>query len=456
MTFFMARQREIYVCGACGAKSMQWRGQCASCNAWNSLEAVAAVSEKSGKSRRPATAPTAIAPLKDAADSHAAVFSTGVDAMDRILGGGFAPGASILVGGEPGIGKSTLLLQLAGAVAASGRKVVYLSGEESLGQIKARAERLDVLHENLLAMASNQIDDILPVLEERGAPKLLIADSVQTLCSTRAEGLPGNVSQVRAVAAELMEACKKNGVTLLIVGHVTKEGNLAGPKLLEHMVDTVISLEGDREQIFRIMRVLKNRFGPNQELLVFQMLGRGLELVEDPSTFFLGARDPMLSGTAVVMAVDGRRTFAVEVQALATRSYLNIPRRAALGLDVNRLHLILAVLEKRLKLSFGQTDLYIKIGGGIRLQEPGLDLALAASILSSYYDLPLPERSAFWGEVDLNGQIRPVASHSLRKDQAVRLGYAPLFYPRMDGEKGGISSLNELMDALFKRQTQGS
>ncbi len=389
--------------------------------------------------------------LEDAPDIISHAFSTGVEAMDRVLGNGLVPGAAILIGGEPGIGKSTLLLQLAGAVAAAGHKVVYMSGEESLGQIKARAERLGVLHENLMAISTNQIDDLLPALESPSAPSLLIADSVQTLASSNAEGLPGNVSQVRAVAAELMECCKRNSVTLVLVGHVTKEGNLAGPKLLEHMVDTVISLEGEREQIFRIMRVLKNRFGPNQELLVFQMLGRGLDLVEDPSTFFLGARDASLSGAAVVMAVDGQRTFAVEVQALATRSYLNIPRRAALGLDVNRLHLILAVLEKRLKLSFGQTDLYVKIGGGIRVQEPGLDLALCAGILSSFYDLPLPERSVFWGEVDLNGQIRPVASHSLRRDQAMRLGYTPLFYPRIDGEKGGVSSLSELMEALFNQ-----
>lgn len=452
----MAKTREIYICSSCGGQSSQWKGQCSSCGEWNTLEARTVQPDKAGKAARRGIGPALpqnLLRLGDAPDIISQSFSTGVEALDRVLGQGLVPGAAVLIGGEPGIGKSTLLLQLAGAVAASGRKVVYMSGEESLGQIKSRAERLGVLNENLLALSTNQIDDILPYLDGNDAPKLLVADSVQTLGSAGAEGLPGNISQVRTVATELMEACKKNDITLILVGHVTKEGNLAGPKLLEHMVDTVISLEGDREQIFRIMRVLKNRFGPNQELLVFQMLGQGLELVEDPSTFFLGARDPMLSGTSIVMAVDGRRTFAVEVQALATRSYLAVPRRAALGLDVNRLHLILAVLEKRLKLSFGQTDLYIKIGGGIKLQEPGLDLALAASILSSYYDLPLPERSAFWGEVDLNGQIRPVASHSLRKDQALRLGYAPLFYPRMDGEKGGVSSLNQLLDALFKKQS---
>lgn len=453
----MAKSKEVYICSACQGRSAQWKGQCAQCGAWNTLEAALVAAPGKPSPARGLGGPQSLQLLSEALDISTAAYSTGIQALDRVLGQGLTPGAAILIGGEPGIGKSTLLLQLAGAVAASGRKAVYLSGEESLGQIKSRAERLGVLSPNLLAMATNQIDDIIPHLNGpfpagEEAPSLLILDSVQTVSSSRAEGLPGNVSQVRAVAGELMEVCKKSGVTLIIVGHVTKEGNLAGPKLLEHMVDTVISLEGDRDQVFRIMRVLKNRFGPNQEILVFQMLGQGLDLIEDPSTYFLGARDPSLSGAAVVMAVDGQRTFAVEIQALAARSYLSIPRRAALGLDVNRLHLILAVLEKRLKLNFGQSDIYVKVGGGMRLQEPGLDLALVAGILSSFYDLPLPERAVFWGEVDLNGQIRPVASQALRKDQALRLGYAPLFYPKVDGEKGGIKSLNELMDALFSRK----
>lgn len=446
----MAKTKEVFICSACGAQASQWKGQCAKCGEWNTLKAKVVEQKKASAFGLPNRVQSLVK-LGDAPDIIGQSFSTGLAALDRILGQGLIPGAAILIGGEPGIGKSTLLLQLAGAVAASGRTVVYLSGEESLGQIKSRAERLGVLQENLLAISTNRIEDVLPELEGEAAPALLIADSVQTLSSASAEGLPGNMGQVRAVATELMEACKKNDVTLILVGHVTKEGNLAGPKLLEHMVDTVISLEGDREQIFRIMRVMKNRFGPNQELLIFQMLGQGMDLVEDPSTYFLGARDPKLSGAAVVMAVDGQKTFAVEVQALATRSFLSIPRRASLGLDVNRLHLILAVLEKRLKLNFAQSDLYVKVGGGMRLQEPGLDLALVASILSSYYDIPLPERAVFWGEVDLNGQIRPVASHSLRLDQAERLGYAPLFFPHSDGQKGGIRSLNELLDQLFNR-----
>ena len=452
----MARARNIYICRDCGAQSMQWRGQCASCQAWNTLEETAVAPERRLFGKPGSAQPEKIIPLKDIVEPGKVVFSTGLAALDRILGGGLAPGSSILLGGEPGIGKSTLLLQTAGAVAASGRRAVYLSGEEALGQIKARAQRLGVLHDSLLALATSQVEDIFPVLEASNPPDLLIVDSVQTLSSPRAEGLPGNVSQVRAVAMEVAELCRKSGTTVLFVGHVTKDGAIAGPKLLEHMVDTVISLEGDRHQVFRILRILKNRYGPNQELLVFHMVEQGMELVPDPSTFFLGARDPSLPGTAVVMAIDGQRPFVVEVQALAAKSFLAIPRRTGLGFDVNRLHLLLAVLEKRLRLNFAQQDIYAKVGGGFRLQDPGMDLALVAAVLSSLYDMPLPERALFWGEVDLNGQVRPVHGHSIRHDQARRLGYSPLFHPE-DGKKGGIRTLADVQKAVFgKGKTAGA
>lgn len=448
----MAKVREVYVCSECGARSAQWKGQCPACQEWNSLEARAEQKTAPGRGRSSGGPGREggggpLTRLKDVSDMSGAVFSTGLEAFDRILGKGFVPGAAILVGGEPGVGKSTLLLQLAGAVAGSGRKAVYLTGEESLGQIRARAERLGCLSDNLFALASSQVEDLYPVLGAE-APDLLILDSVQTLTSGQAEGLPGNVSQVRAVATEVVEMCKKAGTTVILVGHVTKDGTLAGPRLLEHMVDTVISLEGDRQHAFRLLRVLKNRFGPNQELLVFQMAAKGMELVEDPSTYFLGARDPGLSGAAVVMAVDGHRPLAVEVQALVSKSYLAIPRRTALGFDVNRLHLLLAVLEKRLKLSFAQVDIYAKVGGGMRLMEPGMDLALVAAVLSSYYDLALPERAVFWGEVDLNGQIRPVSGHGVRMTQAKRLSYKPLYCPKTE-ENSGYTTLVEMQKALF-------
>ncbi len=456
--------KETYVCSSCGAASPQWRGQCSRCGEWNTLEARAV--PRGTSERRSSSAVSAIVPLRDVMEERHEPFGTGMQQLDHILGSGLVPGAALLIGGEPGIGKSTLLLQVAGAVAHANRKVLYLSGEETLAQLKGRAERLDALSDGLVAISTSRLDDVLPALEGAEPPDLLVVDSVQTLTSLRADGLPGSVSQVRAVATELIETCKRTGTTLLLVGHVTKDGQLAGPKLLEHMVDTVISLEGDRRQMFRMLRVFKNRFGPNQELLVFEMAQQGMRIVDDPSTYFLGARDPALSGTAVVMAVDGQRPFAVEVQALVSRSYLAIPRRTGLGFDVNRLHLLLAVLEKRLRLNFGQVDIYAKVGGGMRLQDPGMDLALVAAILSSFYDIPLPERSVFWGEVDLNGQVRPVAGQDIRFTQACRLGYDPIFHPSMSGGssskgKGASAGLNasgtdtllSMQASLFRKPT---
>ena len=457
----MAKAREVYRCTECGAQSPHWRGQCPGCQAWNTLVAEARPAAPKGRAPgAPAGDHARPRILRDVADRDHKPFTSGLAALDRVLGKGLVPGAAILVGGEPGIGKSTLLLQVAGAVAAEGRPVLYASGEESLPQIKARGERLDLLGPHLLAVATSRVEDVVDALEcapEGERPALVVVDSVQTLTSLEAEGLPGNVGQVRAVATTLQEACRRLGVALILVGHVTKDGVLAGPRLLEHMVDTVISLEGDRRQMFRLLRVFKNRFGPNEELLVFRMGGRGMELVDDPSTFFLGARDPALSGTAVVMAVDGQRPLAVEVQALVARTFLSIPRRAALGFDANRLHLLLAVLEKRLKLNFGQVDIYAKVGGGMRLQEPGLDLALVGAVLSSYYDVPLPERSIFWGEVDLNGQVRPVAGQAARLAQARRLGFSPIVRPLAgrgeDGAEvpGGVRTIAELQRRLFNR-----
>ncbi len=450
----MSKVREVYHCSSCGAQVAKWHGKCPSCQEWNTLQAVQArVSSKaSTASSRKVLSDrlTHPIPLEEVCDQGHQAFGSGLAALDRVLGEGFVPGAAILVGGEPGIGKSTLLLQVAGLVAASGRKVVYASGEESLPQIKGRGQRLGILHKNLLALATSSVEDLHPILTGDDAPSLLIVDSVQTLSSLEAEGLPGNVSQVRAVATDVLERCRHCQTTLILVGHVTKEGNLAGPRLLEHMVDTVISLEGDRRQMFRLLRVFKNRFGPNEELLVFHMAQRGMEIIDDPSTYFLGARDASLSGTAVVMAVDGHRPLAVEVQALVTRSYLPVPRRTGLGFDTNRLHLLLAVLEKRLKLNFGQVDIYAKVGGGMRLNDPGMDLALVAAVLSSFYDIPLPERAVLWGEVDLNGQIRPVSAQDIRYGQASRLGYKPIIQPQ--AEQKGISTVTQLQQLLFSKK----
>jgi DNA repair protein RadA/Sms len=271
----------------------------------------------------------------------------------------------------------------------------------------------------------------------------MILDSVQTMASDQIDGLPGSVSQVRAVSTALVETAKRTGTTLVLVGHVTKDGQIAGPKLLEHMVDTVLSLEGDRKHLFRMLRVMKNRFGPAHEILLYQMTGDGMEVVTDPSTFFLHDRDPELSGASLCMAVSGRRAYAVEVQALATRTVLAIPRRTALGFDANRLHLLLAVMEKKLRLNLSTVDIYTKIGGGMKLSDPGLDTAIVAAVLSSFYDRPLPEGAVVWGEVDLNGQIRPVAGDDARSKQAGQLGYGPVLGP------GAVKSIAQLQSRLF-------
>ncbi|MGE4298679.1 MAG: DNA repair protein RadA [Desulfovibrionaceae bacterium] len=460
----MAKDKTIYTCSACGAHSPQWKGQCPSCRAWNTLEESVAARPSRGGAGGTRSVLGSQAPilLSHVSIEKAESYSSGLDALDALLGSGLVPGQAILLGGEPGIGKSTLLLQVAGHVAAARQAqggCLYVSGEESLSQLKRRAERLGMLDSGLAAITGSRVEDALAVLDGPAPPSLIILDSVQMLTSSLADGLPGTVSQVRAVATELIERTKAVGTTCILVGHVTKDGQIAGPKLLEHMVDTVLSLEGDRRQMFRLLRVLKNRFGPNEDLLVFRMSGLGMEVVVDPATFFLEDRDPSLSGAAVVLAMDGQRPFAVEVQALVSRSYLSIPRRTGLGFDVNRLHLLLAVLEKRLKLNLGQSDIYVKIGGGLRMQDPGMDLGLVAAVLSSFYDRPLPERAVFWGEVDLNGRVRPVAGRAMRASQAARLGYDPVFCPQDAagaGEKnrgravrGGADTVRDLQRLLF-------
>lgn len=440
----MAKAKERYRCSACGAQTLRWLGQCPSCGEWNTLEPVR-------ETRRADSANYGAVPIRlaDAPDDAQSAFGCGLPAIDRILGDGLRKGASLLIGGEPGIGKSTLILQMAGGVAAGGQSVLYASGEEALPQIRSRADRLGVLSDNLRAISTSRLEDIINAIEA-SPPALLVLDSAQTVGSSETEGLPGNVSQVRAVATTLIEKCRELDVALIIVGHVTKDGVIAGPRLLEHMVDTVVSLEGDRRQMFRMLRVFKNRFGPNEDLLVFRMRSDGLEVIDDPSTFFLGERNTDLPGAALVMAVDGRKPFVVETQALVARSYFPMPRRTAVGFDVNRLHLLLAVLEKRLKLNFSQVDIYAKVGAGARLQDPALDLALVAAVLSSYYDLPLPPKAVFWGEVDLNGQIRPVAGHERRLAQARKLGFSPIVAPR-GNEGGAFSSVIDLQNKLFRK-----
>ncbi len=436
------KAKTTYSCTSCKAISPRWQGQCPKCQAWNTLEPILA--QSSSSMDLPLNRPVDLRNLPTLLEDR---FSSQLSGLDGILGSGFVPGGVILLGGEPGIGKSTLLLQVSASMEGSGKGVVYVSGEESLSQIRSRAERLDMLGNRLTALASNQVDDILACMEDR--PSLIIVDSVQTMISSKVDGLPGSVSQVRAVATALTERAKQTGVTVILVGHVTKDGQIAGPKLLEHMVDTVLYLEGDKEHLFRILRVVKNRFGPSNEILLFEMREKGMSVIEDPSTFFLQARDTALSGTALVMSMESQRPFVVEVQALVTKTFLAFPRRTALGFDANRLHLLIAVMEKRLQVNLGQVDVYAKVGGGLRMKDPGLDLGIVAAILSSFYDRPLPEGAVFWGEVDLNGQIRPVTGHEVRLRQADNLGYAPMVHPKTGSGGKGCSRIGDVQRMLF-------
>ena len=442
------KTKTAYVCTACKAVSPRWQGQCPKCQAWNTLEPVLA--RPGSMQDLPGNRPVDLRELPTLLEDR---ISSELSGLDGILGSGFVPGGVILLGGEPGIGKSTLLLQVAASMERSGKGVVYVSGEESLSQIRSRAERLDMLGGRLTALASNQADDILACMED--GPALIIVDSVQTMISSKVEGLPGSVSQVRVVATALTERAKQTGVTVILVGHVTKDGQIAGPKLLEHMVDTVLYLEGDKEHLFRILRVVKNRFGPSNEILLFEMREKGMRVIEDPSTFFLQARDTALSGTALVMSMESQRPFVVEVQALVTKTFLAFPRRTALGFDANRLHLLIAVMEKRLQISLGQVDVYAKVGGGLRMKDPGLDLGIVAAILSSFYDRPLPEGAVFWGEVDLNGQIRPVTGHEVRLRQAANLGYAPMVHPKTGAKGKGWSRISDVQKMLFGQAEKG-
>ncbi len=441
----MAKAKKLHVCRECGAEHAQWMGRCDRCGAWNSIEEkVQEVVADRHQARVAIVAETdqGAQPISQVPLDAQRRLTTEIPELDRVLGGGLVPGSLVLVGGDPGIGKSTLMLQAAEALAQSGQRLLYVSGEESAVQTRLRADRLGVGHEEVLLLTRTELTRILEEAR-RQEPAVMVLDSIQTIYCGEVESAPGAVGQLREVTSRLLRYAKGRGVAVFLVGHVTKDGQIAGPKLLEHMVDTVLYLEGDRKHFSRILRVLKNRFGPSDELVVFTMKEKGLEVVEDPATFFLGSRDPSLSGTAMAMAVDGQRPFAVEVQALVSKSFLSIPRRTALGFDTNRLNLLLAVLEKRLRLNLSGHDIYAKITGGLATKDPGLDLAVIAAILSSFYDQPLPESSVYWGEIDLNGQVRPVAAHDVRLKQAKRLGHNPVCH------SGTSPTLADLQRVLF-------
>jgi DNA repair protein RadA/Sms len=454
----MAKAKKRYVCASCGSVSPRWQGQCADCGEWNTLiEDVPATvfSQKHDLSRggraltfEPLNRPIALPVRK----------STGLPEFDRALGGGLVPGSAVLMGGDPGIGKSTLLLQTAATIARGGNDVVYVSGEEAAGQVRLRAARMGVADAPIRFAAETSVRDILTTLGQEQPPALLVIDSIQTMHSDTIEGAPGTVSQVRGCALELIRYAKESGCALVLVGHVTKDGTIAGPRVLEHMVDVVMSFEGERSHQYRILRALKNRFGAVDEIGVFAMATEGLKEVANPSLLFLSGREAPLAGSAVFPALEGTRPVLVEIQALIVRLQSGAtPRRAVVGWDSGRLAMLLAVLESRCGLNFSSAEVYLNIAGGYRLTDPAADLAVAAALVSALADRPLPDKSAWFGEVSLAGEVRPFAHAGLRLREAGKLGFARGFGPiGVDAGKGGIiyrglATLANLVDQAMAR-----
>lgn len=453
----MAKTKRRYICQACGSVSHRWQGQCADCAEWNTLAEDAPATVFSQKHDLSSGGrPVEFVPL-DAPGEELKRIPSGVAEFDRALGGGLVPGSAILMGGDPGIGKSTLLLQAAALVARAGRQSVYVSGEEAAGQVRLRAGRLGLSDAPIRLAAATSVRDILTTLGGMAPPALLVIDSIQTMHSDMIEGAPGTVSQVRGCAFELIRYAKENGVVLVLVGHVTKDGTIAGPRVLEHMVDVVMSFEGERSHQYRILRALKNRFGAVDEIGVFAMATTGLEEVANPSTLFLSGREQAIAGSAVFPALEGTRPVLVEVQALIVRLQSGAtPRRSVVGWDSSRLAMLLAVLEARCGLNFASAEVYLNVAGGYRLTDPAADLAVAAALVSALADRPLPSGSVWFGEVSLAGEIRPVAHAGLRVREAEKLGFGDAFGP--DGSKiendrrrfQGLRLLPNLVDRIMQ------
>ena len=413
-----------FVCQSCGAVTHKWSGHCDACDSWNTIteEKTGAPAAGAKGASLPKGRPARLVGLKGNEPAPPRI-ETGIAELDRVAGGGFVPGSGVLIGGDPGIGKSTLLLQALAALANRGHRVVYVSGEEALAQLRLRAERLGLAHANVLLATETNVSDIIATLGEGDLPVLAVIDSIQTLWSPVVEAAPGTVSQLKAGAEALIRFAKQKGTALLLVGHVTKDGQIAGPKLIEHMVDTVLYFEGDRGHQFRILRAVKNRFGPTDEIGVFEMSDGGLREVSNPSRLFLGGESRPTPGTAVFAGVEGTRPLLIEVQALVSPSPLGTPRRTVVGWDSNRLAMILAVLEARAGVSFGQSDVYLNVAGGLKLRETGADLAVAAALLSSMTDTVIPAGTALFGEIALTGAIRPVGQTEARLKEARKLGF---------------------------------
>ncbi len=425
----------VFFCQSCGYESPKWMGQCPGCREWNTFveETVEKKSAAKAHERRAAGGPVCLSSIETKDEER---VTTQMQELDRVLGGGIVPGSLVLVGGDPGIGKSTLLLQVCQKLADDGHEVLYISGEESLKQIKLRAERIGQFSDKLRLFCETNLELIGDTIRS-SKPEVVIIDSIQTMYNEDVSSAPGSVSQVRESTSVLMQLAKGLGISIFIVGHVTKEGTVAGPRVLEHMVDTVLYFEGDRHASYRILRAVKNRFGSTNEIGVFEMRETGLTEVENPSQFMLNGRPEEASGSIVACSMEGTRPILLEIQALVARSQLAMPRRTAAGMDYNRVSLLLAVLEKRLNLHLSGSDVYVNIAGGIRINEPAIDLGVVLAIVSSSRDRAIDEKILAFGEVGLSGEVRAVSQAAQRVQEAKKLGFTTVILPEVCREQIG-------------------
>jgi DNA repair protein RadA/Sms len=427
----MVKAAQDYVCQSCGAVSAKWQGKCPACGEWNTLAQEGSAASAPGGATVKAKRRAKAAPIESLADEGREVqrIASGMGELDRAVGEGFAQGSAVLLSGEPGIGKSTLLLQAAAAIAAQGLGALYFSGEEATDQIRLRASRLGLSKVPLGLVAETCVERILATAEQNPAPDFIVIDSIQTLWTEAIDSAPGTVSQVRASMQSLIALAKSRGPVIVVVGHVTKDGQIAGPKVIEHMVDTVLTFEGDNAHNLRLLRATKNRFGPANEIGVFDMHGDGLREVANPSQLFLSEGDGEVAGSAVFAGIEGTRPLLVEVQALLAPTPYAAPRRSVVGWDQNRLAMIIAVLEARCGVKIGAQDVYLNVAGGLRISEPAADMAVAAALLSAFSGIALPRDTVYFGEVGLSGALRPVQQTAVRLKEAQKLGFRSAFLP---------------------------
>ena len=458
----MARKKSQFVCQSCGAITNRWVGRCESCGEWNSIveEVEGAGIGGSPKTIRGKSGRVIELVALSGQERPAPRITTGVNELDRVTGGGFVKGSVLLLGGDPGIGKSTLLIQASAALTHKGHRVIYISGEEAIDQVRLRAARLGLAQAPVELAAETSVEDILATLTAGSPPDMVVIDSIQTLWTDSADSAPGTVTQVRASAQAMIRYAKQTGAAVILVGHVTKDGQIAGPRVVEHMVDGVLQFEGDAGHQFRILRANKNRFGPTDEIGVFEMTGGGLSQVGNPSAMFLGERNLSTPGAAVFAGMEGSRPLLVEIQALVANSPLGTPRRAVVGWDTSRLSMVLAVLEAHCGVRLSGHDVYLNVAGGLKISEPAADLAVAAALVSSLAGVALPSECVFFGEVSLSGAIRPVSHAPTRIKESAKLGFAEATLPQASTKSIKSSELKlntlETLTDLVARIAAGS